>query len=316
MTHMARIYQFPDQASNDEGRHIREERSPRPRPVASRHRRRSVSNKAQDWAWTQPVRGTRQHVLLALAKRARPKSEVATPSMPELVEMTGLTENTIRAHIKALADLGVIQAERSNGGRHKRSAYTLMVNLPVDSGSPTPQEMRGSEQAETPQELSTPTPQQMDRSGPETPHLLDRNPSGDAPVVLRTKGGTRGVREATADAAAAPQPADDALFEEPVTDATVQRDRRRIGRAISERYCAIEPLSKYPAIFGVVMKALAGDRFSGEEVMAAVVQIANEGRGLTTETLRVQLMGFTPRSNGSRQTNRVPLRERLKGGAA
>lgn len=200
MTHMARIYHFPDQASNDEGRPPDAERSPRPRPAASRHRRRPVSHKATDWAWTQPVRGTRQHVLLALAKRARPKSEVATPSMPELVEMTGLTENTIRAHIKALVDLGVIQAERSNGGRHKRSAYTLMVAVPADSGSPTPQEMRGSEVDETPQQVRSTTPQQVTCSEPETPHLLRRNPSADAPVVLRTKSGTRGG--STSDAAA------------------------------------------------------------------------------------------------------------------
>jgi hypothetical protein len=202
----ALILRFPVLDERD-GRQFRARRSPRLGSDAPR-RRHLVSNRAFDWAWTQPVRGTRQHVLLALAKRARPKSEQAAPSMPELVEMTGLSENTIRGHIQALAEAGIIRAVVSNGGRHKRSTYTLMVNaLPV-SGSPTPQEMRGNETPETPQE--------MHPSIPETPQLLSENPSGDAPVVLRTKSGTRGVRETTG-AAAASHGVDkhDGLFVEP-----------------------------------------------------------------------------------------------------
>lgn len=192
--------------SERDGRQFRARRSPRPRSDA-RKCRLLVSNKAFDWAWTTPVRGTRQHVLLALAKRARPKTEQASPSMPELVEMTGLSENTIRGHIQALADAGLIEAVVSNGGRHKRSTYTLMVNSTPESGSPTPQELRGNDTPET--------PQQMDRSEPETPQLLSGNPSAAAPVVLRTKGGTRGRRTTGAAAASPAAQKSDGLFVEP-----------------------------------------------------------------------------------------------------
>ena len=129
-------------------------------------------------------------------------------------------------------------------------------------------------------------------------------------VVLRTRTGEPG-REATADAA---PPAADGLFDEPVTPETIQRDQNKIASAITKRYCELEPMSKYPIAHGVITRAVDSGRFSGEVIMAAVERLAKEGRGLTLETLRVELVGFTPRTNGT--PTRAPLRERLKGGAA
>lgn len=185
-----------------------------------------MSNKAFDWAWTQPVRGTRQHVLLALAKRARPKTEQASPSMPELVEMTGLSESTIRAHIQALGESGIIRVEVSNGGRHKRSTYTLLVPAGFKNGSLTPQLSGGKEQAET--------PQQLDRSEGETPQLLAENPPTAGPVVLRTKGGTRG--RSTSDAVASADPQSGLFAVEPTAPvqagrSLVVRERKELAQA-------------------------------------------------------------------------------------
>lgn len=291
----AQIYEFPH-PQDREGRQPGARRSPLRHTDAPKCRR-PVSTMAMDWAWTRPVRGPRQHVLLALAKKVRPKTEIATPSMPELVEMTGLSETTIRAHIQAMSNAGIITVEVSNGGRHKRSTYTL-------PGSATPQQVRGRKGSETPQEA---TPYE-----PETPQLPRKNPPTDAPVVPNC--GTRGVREATADADAAPEA--DALFPEPVTSASIERKRIKIAQAIADRYCELEPMSKYVNVLGIVKRPLESDRFSGEMVMAAVERLAKEHRTLTLETLRVELVGFTPRSNGSQRTNLAPLRERLKQGGA
>lgn len=273
-----------------------------------------MSHKALDWVWTQPVRGTRQHVLLALAKKARPKTEQASPSMPELIEMTGLGESTIRGHLQALAEMGIIRAEVSNGGRHKRSTYTLMIGSTAESGSPTPQELRGNE--------GGPTPQELDRTAPETPQELRRNPPGAGPVVLRTNGGTRGRRDGAAVAPPAAltdddYPTDDGgFFPEPVTPASEAKKRNKLAQAITNSYTKAEPFSNRPAALGVIRKAVDSQRYSGEEINAAVLRIAADKRSLTVETLRVELDGFTPRTNGSHRTNRAPLRERLKGGAA
>lgn len=171
----AQIYEFPH-PQDREGRQPGARRSPL-RSTDAPKCRRPVSSVAQDWAWTRPVRGPRQHVLLALAKRVKPKTDVATPSMPELVEMTGLAESTIRAHVQALAKAGIIRVKISNGGRHKRSEYTL-------DGCLTPRETWGSDRQETPRE-KTPCL-------PETPQLPVENPPTAGPVVVPTRGGTRG----------------------------------------------------------------------------------------------------------------------------
>lgn len=204
-TPMARIYQFP---TTREGGQHGDPRSPHrgTSPSASRW---PVSHKANDWAWTLPVRGTRQHVLLALAKKARPKTEVATPSMPELVEMTGLAESTIRSHIQALAKDGYIDVTVSSGGRHKRSTYRLLVGV-ISAETPREMDRRGGEE----------TPREETRWETETPQELAENPPTDGPVVLRTDGGTRG---GTTPAAAASEPADVALFDAPTPPAKPSR---------------------------------------------------------------------------------------------
>lgn len=141
-----------------------------------------------DWAWTRPVDGPRLLVLLALAKRVRPKTDKANPSMPELMHMTGLSETTIRGHLQGLATDRIIVMDVSNGGRHQRSTYTL-------TGVLTPRELWGSKPEKTPREK---TPKE-----PETPRMPRRNPPADAPVVLRTKreqdGGSTSAADASAD---------------------------------------------------------------------------------------------------------------------
>lgn len=310
----ARIYEFP--TPNDERRQARGTRSLHRRSAASAGRRRPVSNKAQDWAWTQPVRGTRQHVLLALAKRAKPKTEVAVPSMPELAEMTGLTENTIRAHIKALVTMRLVRIEQSNGGRHKRSRYTLMVDSTVASGSPTPQEMQGSGGDETPQQMRPSTPQQVRGEEVETPHLTKQNPSADAPVVLRTKGGTRGVSTKKVGAVAPTDTYDGGMFPEPVTAMSEAKKRNNLAQAITNSYQRVVPLSNRPAILMVIRKAVDAELYSGEQINAAALRVAADGRSLTTETLRIELEGFGERRasidrfGGTRQQGTATKRAR------
>lgn len=256
-----------------------------------------------DWCWTQPVDGPRLLVLLALAKRVKPETDQAAPSMPELAALTGLSETTVRGHIQALAKDKVIKVVVSNGGRHQRSVYTL-------TGVLTPRKLWGSKPLKTPQE---PTP----KNPMSTPRIPRKNPPAAAPVVLRTNREQEVVREAFADAnTAQPDTSQDGLFGEPVTPASMDRKRIKVAQAIANRYCELEPMSKYVNVLGIVRRPLESGRFSGEMVMAAVERLAQESRTLTLETLRVELVGFTPRSNGSPRNGRVPLRERLSGGAA
>jgi hypothetical protein len=157
-----------------------------------------MSHKATDWAWEQDVRGVRQHVLLALAERANRNTWMCNPSLPELAARTGLGESTIRGHLRAMETLGLISVKWSNGGRRKRSIFTLLV-------AETPQELHG---------LGTPeTPQHVDPSEPETPQELPTNPAGAGPVVLRTNTRTREPRTTTPAAVASADVGDGGLFE-------------------------------------------------------------------------------------------------------
>src|SRR5690348_8148643 len=100
----ALILKFPG-PHDREGRPPGARRSPLRSPVASR-RWWPMSHKATDWAWEQPVRGVRQHVLLALAERANSKTWQCNPSLPELAARTGLGESTIRGHLRAMEEAG------------------------------------------------------------------------------------------------------------------------------------------------------------------------------------------------------------------
>lgn len=270
-----------------------------------------------DWCWTQPVDGPRLLVLLALAKRVQPKTEVATPSMPELMHMTGMSETTIRSHLQALARQNVITVEVSNGGRRQRSTYTL-------TGVLTPRELWGSKPAKTPREA---TPR-----NPETPRIPRQNPPGDAPVVPKRE--QEVVREAGAEAPAppaAPPPtadftadftADDGgMFEKPTTPASEAKARNNLAQAITNSYERAVPLSNRPAVLKVIRKAVDVDLYSGEQINAAALRVAADGRSLTTETLRIELEGFGDRPanghrNGRRGTDFDALRAHFKGGAA
>lgn len=90
-----------------------------------------------------------------------------------------------------------------------------------------------------------------------------------------------GVSAATSRSAARPIPAG--------TNVAAQR----ITRVYYER----EPLSKFPAVMAVVKRALAAGRHSEDQITAALLRMADEGRTVTVDALRTELDGF-PASRG------------------
>lgn len=140
-------------------------------------------------------------MLLALAERANRTTWQCNPSLPELATRTGLGESTIRGHLRAMEEAGLLAVKWSNGGRRKRSLFTLLA-------PETPQELRDIGASET--------PQHVDPSEPETPQELPTNPAGAGPVVLRTNTRTREPREKDS-AAAAPEQNEIGLFDAPAS---------------------------------------------------------------------------------------------------
>jgi hypothetical protein len=70
------------------------------------------------------------------------------------------------------------------------------------------------------------------------------------------------------------------------------------AQSITKEYTDRVPLSKFVAILGIVKRALQAN-YAPEQVRQAVVQLADEGRPVTVDSLRIQLDGWQPRSKES-----------------
>lgn len=82
----------------------------------------------------------------------------------------------------------------------------------------------------------------------------------------------------------------------PATQA--ESDSRRAQR-LTKTYTDVVPLSNFPAVMGIVKKAMRAG-YADEQITTALHGLARDGRPVTVDTLRIQLEGFTPLSRASR----------------
>lgn len=75
------------------------------------------------------------------------------------------------------------------------------------------------------------------------------------------------------------------------------------SKRITDAYAEIEPMCKWPAINGVVLHAIKIGKWTDEEIEAAVIRLAKDGRTVTIESLRIELQGFAPRINGTTRSD-------------
>ena len=68
------------------------------------------------------------------------------------------------------------------------------------------------------------------------------------------------------------------------------------SKRITDAYAEAEPLCRWPAINGVVLKALKTERYRDDEIKAALLRLAGDNRPVTADTLRIELNGM-PVSN-------------------
>lgn len=67
------------------------------------------------------------------------------------------------------------------------------------------------------------------------------------------------------------------------------------SKKITDAYVAAEPMCKWPAVNGIVIKAIKAERWHDDEILAALLRLAAEKRTVTVDTLRVELDGLPPR---------------------
>lgn len=93
-----------------------------------------MSVRVISWAWDQHTTPTEKLVLVCLADHAN-DSGYCFPSIPGVVEKTGLSKSSVIRSLETLETCGLISRERSKGGRGCKSSYQL--STPKHSQSET-----------------------------------------------------------------------------------------------------------------------------------------------------------------------------------
>lgn len=71
------------------------------------------------------------------------------------------------------------------------------------------------------------------------------------------------------------------------------------SKRITNAYAEAEPMCNWPAINGIVLKALKSNKYADSEIRDGLLRLAGEGRAVTVETLRTELQGMPPRERGA-----------------
>lgn len=88
------------------------------------------------------------------------------------------------------------------------------------------------------------------------------------------------------------------------------------SKVITDAYHSVQPMCRWPAVNGVVLTAIKTGRYADDEIQQALLSLAEQGRGVTVETLRVQLEGMAPPSNVlALRTNRPSTTDQRVGAA-
>lgn len=85
------------------------------------------------------------------------------------------------------------------------------------------------------------------------------------------------------------------------------------SKTITNAYADAEPMCRWPAINGIVLKALKAGRWSDNEIRDALLRLATEHRTVTVDTLRIELDGLpTPNRSAAPPVRGNPYLDDLR----
>jgi DNA-binding transcriptional ArsR family regulator len=216
--------------------------------------------------------------------------EKFSPSLRVLAGETGLDKSTVKRHLATLEESGWIVRTRPDAKaqwRGERNLYRLDLPGGIEHFEV------GAQDAQVGAENTHP-------GGTE-------HPGGGA----QKAGGGRTVRPQKTDLTDLHQiPSDLPTPSASLAPAGLTITQR--SKRITDAYAAAQPLCRWPAINGIVIRAIKVEKFSDEEIRAALMRLAGEGRTVTLETLRIELEGMPPRASPNGGANRDMLNRAME----
>jgi hypothetical protein len=219
------------------------------------------------WVWqSSRSKGTDRLVLLAVADCASDDGGNAFPSMAALVAKTGLTDRGIQKAMIRLKHLGELKVF-PNAGPRGCNRYKVVMSTP-ERGSP-PNVVHPEPRSGIPE-----------RGSPLPPNHVHPPPERGSPGTVL-------------------EPSDEPSWnQKTVATATVRTPAQR-SKAITDAYHRAEPMSKWPAVNAIVLKAIKVGRWPDDEIRDALLRLAEDHRSVTVDTLRVELTGPPASSRAS-----------------
>lgn len=216
------------------------------------------------------AKGTDKLVLLGIANHQGDGG--AWPTLATLARYANCSERTVQRSISVLVDLGELLVEVNSGGtmrtdpRYRPNRYEVVLRCPADCD--------GSMQHRVGSGATSVSSLAGGRG--DIPDVLGATPLSSEPSIQPS------IKESVVGDAVAPP--------------TLTQRAQRITKAYTDRV----PLSKFPAVMSIVGKALKTGLYDDGQVEDALVRLAEEGRPVTVDTLRIEMEGLPGRRSGSR----------------
>lgn len=216
------------------------------------------------------ARGTNKLVLLGIANHEGDGG--AWPTIDTLAKYGACSRTRVKQALAELSAMGEVRIDRQAGGNadtradRRPNRYRVLVNCPPGCD--------GSSQHRANNGGQTSDPRVDDgQNWPERGSLFD-----DTGVTRVTPNRTLEPSNVEPSFAAA-------------ANATTPTESQR-ANSITKAYRDLVPLSNFPAVAGIVRKAIRAGRYTDQEITEALTRMAADGRPVTTDALRIELEGM------------------------
>jgi len=85
------------------------------------------------------------------------------------------------------------------------------------------------------------------------------------------------------------------------------------SKPITDAYAAAQPMCRWQAINGIVVLAIKSGKYADEEVRAALLRMAESGKTVTVESLRIEIEGLAPWQSANGRSSAAPGPDRARG---